>query len=104
MAFKWDANWNQKDKNGYENNVGKYSQEQLTNFLKNTKFAKSGDKGLLDDLAAESDKVTIMKGLHDKDEHVTVSYAGGMWHVNLMGTGEGGYRVSTVSQWKSAKS
>jgi len=101
MAFKWDANWNQKDKNGYENNIGKYSKEQLTKFLKNTQFAKSGDAGLLKALSEDSDQVTIMKGLHDKDDHVTVSYSGGMWHVNLLGTADGGYRVSTVSQWKS---
>jgi hypothetical protein len=102
MAFQWlDPIWNQKDANsGYANNVGKYSKEQLTEFLKNTKDAKSGDAGLLEALSKESDQVTITKGLHDKDDHITVSYLGGTWHVNMVTTATGGYRVRSVSQGK----
>lgn len=100
MAFKWDANWNQKDQKGYANNVGKYTKEQLTPFLKATTFS-SGDDGLRLRLSQESGEITILKGLHDKDEHVTVLYSGGTWHVNLVGTATGGYRVGKVTQWKA---
>jgi|SRR5579859_1093012 len=103
MAFKWNDAWNQKDdKTGYANNVGKYSKEQLTKFLENTKYA-TGDEGLLKALNAASSEIEILKGLHDKDEHITIAYCGGTWHVIMIGTGDGsGYRVKSVTQWKKA--
>jgi hypothetical protein len=68
----------------------------------------TGDSGLRDALVANSNQVTVVKGIHrdthTTDMHITVDYLAGYWHVHLVETSAGGaagYRVSSVSQWRS---
>lgn len=105
MPFGWDDNWDGTD-NGHQNN-NDATKSEIIAILKTAESMGRGDQGLLEALTAESDEVTISKGIHqdtvNTNPHITVSYRGGTWHINLKGTAQGGragYRVGAVEQWR----
>ena len=97
MSFQWAAGWDSHD-----NNDGATAAEIVEVLSTATKWGR-GDQGLLEALSSQSDTITIVKGIHDKQKHITVDYSGGRWHVYLVQTsagGRAGYRVGTVEQWR----
>ena len=97
MPFKWTAGWDTVP----GNNNGA-TQAQIITILATANNFGTGDAGLRNALTIQDDSVTIEKGIHAEGPHIRVFYSGGTWHVNLVGTKDGGlagYRVGSVTQW-----
>ena len=95
MAFTWAQGWDD------ENNNNGATAEDITKILATAEKLGEGDAGLRKALTNADDSVTIDKGIHPQGPHITVGYLGGTWHVDLVGTANGGvagYRVGKVSQ------
>ena len=91
--FAWENGWDEHD-----NNDGS-SQDYVAKLLKTAdKSWVTGDTGIKAALASESSGITIMKGIHQKDDlHITIMYWGEQYHVSVRG-GANGDRVTSITK------
>ncbi len=99
MPFAFAPDWNAPG-----NNDSGASADDIMRFCQSAQRFGQGDASLLAALAQGSDQVKVLKGLHQETlsdaAHITVEYAGGVWHVQMPTTATGGRRVGRCTQWR----